>query len=72
MRPADCWTWARSRVGVTAGAPACLGPREVGGASVWSVADDRVFPSGWGVNPMLTVMAIAEHIGKGVVEELGK
>lgn len=36
------------------------------------VADASVFPSASGVNPMLTVMAIADHIGSGVVEELGK
>lgn len=36
------------------------------------VADASVFPSASGVNPMLTTMAIADYIGKGVVEELGK
>lgn len=35
------------------------------------VADASVFPSASGVNPMLTVMAIADHIGAGIAEELG-
>ncbi|KAK4235887.1 GMC oxidoreductase-domain-containing protein [Achaetomium macrosporum] len=34
------------------------------------VADASVFPSASGVNPMVTVMAIADWIGKGVCEDL--
>jgi choline dehydrogenase-like flavoprotein len=34
------------------------------------VADASVFPSASGVNPMVTVMAIADWIAKGVCEEL--
>lgn len=34
------------------------------------VADASVFPSASGVNPMVTTMAIADWIGKGVCEDL--
>ncbi|KAI1081402.1 long-chain fatty alcohol dehydrogenase [Whalleya microplaca] len=31
------------------------------------IADASVFPSGSGVNPMLTIMAIADHIARGIL-----
>ncbi|KAK7969319.1 hypothetical protein PG988_008392 [Apiospora saccharicola] len=34
------------------------------------VADSSVFPSASGVNPMITVMAIADHIARNLAEEL--
>ncbi|KAK3385471.1 hypothetical protein B0H63DRAFT_433208 [Podospora didyma] len=34
------------------------------------VADASVFPSASGVNPMVTIMAIADHIAQGVIEDL--
>lgn len=37
-----------------------------------SVADASVLPSAAGVNPMVTVMAVAEHVAEGVVERLRK
>jgi len=33
------------------------------------VADGSTFPTSSGVNPMLTIMAIADHVGRGIVEE---
>lgn len=46
-----------------------------GRGKVWGrenlyVADASVFPSASGVNPMITVMAIADWISRGMVEEL--
>jgi choline dehydrogenase-like flavoprotein len=43
--------------------------------SVWGtknlyVADSSVFPSASGVNPMVTVMSIADWISRGVSKEL--
>lgn len=46
------------------------GRGKVYGAEGLFVADASVFPSASGVNPMLTTMAIADHIGSGVVKEL--
>ncbi|KAI2778639.1 long-chain fatty alcohol dehydrogenase [Daldinia loculata] len=34
------------------------------------VADASVFPSGSGVNPMITVMAIADHIARGISKQM--
>ena len=34
------------------------------------IADASVFPSASGVNPMVTVMAIADWIARGIAEEL--
>ncbi|KAK7988594.1 hypothetical protein PG989_008909 [Apiospora arundinis] len=34
------------------------------------VADSSVFPSASGVNPMITVMAIADHIARGIARDL--
>jgi choline dehydrogenase-like flavoprotein len=31
------------------------------------VADASVFPTSSGVNPMLTIMAIADHVARGIV-----
>lgn len=36
------------------------------------VADSSVFPSASGVNPMITVMAIADHISRILAEEIGR
>lgn len=36
------------------------------------VADASVFPSASGVNPMITTMAICEHIGLAMAEELAR
>jgi choline dehydrogenase-like flavoprotein len=32
------------------------------------VADASVFPTSSGVNPMITIMAIADHIARGILE----
>jgi choline dehydrogenase-like flavoprotein len=32
------------------------------------VADGSAFPTSSGVNPMITIMAIADHIGRGIAE----
>jgi choline dehydrogenase-like flavoprotein len=36
------------------------------------VADASVFPTSSGVNPMITIMAIADHVARGIVERDGK
>lgn len=36
------------------------------------VADSSVFPSASGVNPMITVMAIADHIARNLAEEIAR
>ncbi|KAJ3552156.1 hypothetical protein NPX13_g11179 [Xylaria arbuscula] len=43
---------------------------KVWGAQNLYVADASVFPSASGVNPMITNMAIADHISRGIVHEL--
>lgn len=43
---------------------------EVYGTQNLYVADASVFPSASGVNPMITVMAIADYISRGVSKEL--
>jgi len=42
----------------------------VWGAEGLYVADTSVFPSASGVNPMVTAMAIADWIGKGICEDV--
>ncbi len=32
------------------------------------VADGSAFPTSSGVNPMITIMAIADHVGRGMAE----
>jgi len=32
------------------------------------VADGSAFPTSSGVNPMLTIMAIADHVARGIVD----
>ena len=32
------------------------------------VADGSTFPGSSGVNPMITIMAVADHIGRGLVD----
>lgn len=74
--PVGTWTSAHQmgscRMSSSPERGAVDGRGKVWGCEGLYVADASVFPSASGVNPMLTVMAIAEHIGKGVVEELGK
>ena len=43
---------------------------QVWGTEGLYVADASVFPSASGVNPMVTTLAIADWIGKGVCEDL--
>ena len=48
-----------------------------GGGRVWGrknlyVADASVFPSASGVNPMMTLMSLADWISRGVVRDLAK
>ncbi|KAK6585594.1 hypothetical protein PZA11_002321 [Diplocarpon coronariae] len=43
----------------------------VWGAEGLYVADASVFPSASGVNPMVTVMAICDHISRGIGREMG-
>jgi choline dehydrogenase-like flavoprotein len=33
------------------------------------VADGSLFPDSSGVNPMLTIMALADHVARGIAEE---
>ena len=48
-----------------------MDPRgQVWGTEGLYVADASVFPSASGVNPMVTTMAIADWIGKGVCDDL--
>jgi choline dehydrogenase-like flavoprotein len=32
------------------------------------VADASAFPTSSGVNPMITIMAIADHVARGIIE----
>jgi choline dehydrogenase-like flavoprotein len=41
---------------------------EVRGARGLYVADASAFPTSSGVNPMVTIMAIADHVARGIAE----
>ncbi len=41
---------------------------EVHGVRGLYVADGSLFPGSSGVNPMLTIMAIADHVARGITE----
>ncbi|SPO02745.1 related to long chain fatty alcohol oxidase [Cephalotrichum gorgonifer] len=74
--PIATWTSAHQmgtcRMGSSPKASVVDGKGKVWGCEGLYVADSSVFPSASGVNPMLTVMAIADWIGAGVVEDLGQ
>ncbi|KAI5927651.1 long chain fatty alcohol oxidase [Camillea tinctor] len=68
------WATAHQMGSCRMGRSASAGAVDARGA-VWEadglyVADSSVFPSASGVNPMITIMAIADTIANGLVEEL--
>ncbi|EPE03522.1 long chain fatty acid oxidase [Ophiostoma piceae UAMH 11346] len=59
------------RMGDDKGQASVVDPRgRVWGTRGLYVADASVFPSASGVNPMVTVMALADHIARGIAQEL--
>ena len=59
------------RMGDDGGRASVVDPRgRVWGTRGLYVADASVFPSASGVNPMVTVMAFADHIARGIAQEL--
>jgi choline dehydrogenase-like flavoprotein len=55
------------RMGLDARASVCDEDGRVNGTSGVYVADASLFPASTGVNPMITVMAVAHHVAKAVV-----
>ncbi|OTB05737.1 hypothetical protein M426DRAFT_21763 [Hypoxylon sp. CI-4A] len=60
-----------ARMGTKPETSAVDGSGRVWGCDNLYVADTSVFPSASGVNPMITVMAIADRIARGIVANLG-
>ncbi|KAH9901756.1 long-chain fatty alcohol dehydrogenase [Xylariomycetidae sp. FL2044] len=58
------------RMGASEATGVVDGRGKVWGAEGLYVADASVFPSASGANPMLTIMAIADHIARGIDEGL--
>ena len=56
-----------ARIGTDRASAVCDPHGAVFGMSGAYVADASLFPSASGVNPMITIMALARHIGKGLV-----
>lgn len=59
------------RMGRDAHASVCDEDGRVNGTSGLHVCDASLFPASTGVNPMITVMAVAHHVAKAVVREAG-
>lgn len=55
------------RMGAVRGGAVCDGDGEVYGLKGAYVADASLFPASCGVNPMVTIMALARHVARGMV-----
>ncbi|HMF87313.1 MAG TPA: GMC family oxidoreductase [Gemmatimonadaceae bacterium] len=54
------------RIGVDASRAVCDADGQVNGLKGAYVADASLFPASCGVNPMITIMALARHVAKGM------
>ena len=57
-----------ARIGTDRASAVCDAHGEVFGLTGAYVADASLFPSASGVNPMITIMALARHIGRGLLD----
>jgi choline dehydrogenase-like flavoprotein len=55
------------RMGAVRGGAVCDGNGEVYGLEGAYVADASLFPASSGVNPMVTIMALARHVARAMV-----
>ena len=66
--PADAWNWDDRRAGPSLrDAQARVPGAVIGGLYV---ADTSTFPTGLGVNPMLTIMALARRTSRTILDEI--